>query len=182
MLRHRLSYLLIMVMYLAYLDGSGNDGPFVSRNQTKYFTRPVYGLAGFAMPADPEVIRAQDRDPVRTAVPFSSRIRTCINKCGLPQGPPAINKPSRSFCICEDSVAGSSAHLSWKESAPSADMRFIKMTVPYNLPWHDNVFILRGTFPITVGPVASRHFLAFNEHAEVVSIKNTIIACSCPCM
>lgn len=94
MLRRRLSYLLIMVIYLAYLDGFGNDGPFVSRNQTKYSKRPVFGLASFAMPADPQVVRAQDRDPVRTAVSFSSRIRTCINRCDLPHGPPAVNKPS----------------------------------------------------------------------------------------
>ena len=81
-------------MYPAYLDGFGHDAPFVSRNQPKYSTRPVFGLAGLAMPADLEVVRAQDRDPVRTAQPFSSRIRACANRCGLPQGPPAVNKPS----------------------------------------------------------------------------------------
>ena len=94
MLRHRLSSLLIIVMYSANLDGFRHDGPFVSRNQPKYRTRPAFGLAGFVMPADPEVVLAEDRDPVRTAGPFSSQIRTCANRCALPQEPPAVNKPS----------------------------------------------------------------------------------------
>ncbi len=52
MLRHGLSYFLIIVMYFAYLDEFGHDGPFVSRNHVKHSTSPVFGLAGFVMPAD----------------------------------------------------------------------------------------------------------------------------------
>ena len=39
-------------MYFAYLDEFGHDGPFVSREHPRYRTSPVFGLAGFVMPAD----------------------------------------------------------------------------------------------------------------------------------
>lgn len=39
-------------MYFAYLDEFGHDGPFVSREHPRYGASPVFGLAGFVMPAD----------------------------------------------------------------------------------------------------------------------------------
>lgn len=41
-----------MRYYIAYLDEFGHDGPFISRNDPKYSTSPVFGLAGFILPAD----------------------------------------------------------------------------------------------------------------------------------
>ena len=39
-------------MYLAYLDEFGHIGPFVDRKHSRYNDSPVFGLAGFAIPAD----------------------------------------------------------------------------------------------------------------------------------
>lgn len=39
-------------MYFAYLDEFGHDGPFVSRKHPRHNASPVFGLAGFVMPAD----------------------------------------------------------------------------------------------------------------------------------
>lgn len=41
-----------MRYYIAYLDEFGHDGPFISRNHSQYSTSPVFGLAGFILPAD----------------------------------------------------------------------------------------------------------------------------------
>ncbi|WP_406871247.1 DUF3800 domain-containing protein (plasmid) [Thioclava sp. 'Guangxiensis'] len=37
-------------MIFAYLDEFGHNGPYVSRNDKRYNTSPVFGLAGFLMP------------------------------------------------------------------------------------------------------------------------------------
>lgn len=39
-------------MYFAYLDEFGHIGPFVDRKHSRYNDSPVFGLAGFAIPAD----------------------------------------------------------------------------------------------------------------------------------
>ena len=39
-------------MYLVYLDEFGHLGPFVSYDDPKYRESPVFGLAGFGLPAD----------------------------------------------------------------------------------------------------------------------------------
>jgi hypothetical protein len=36
-----------VVLYIAYLDEFGHDGPFISRNHEKHNTSPVFGLGGF---------------------------------------------------------------------------------------------------------------------------------------
>ncbi len=41
-----------MRYFMAYLDEFGHDGPFISRVHPKYSTSPVFGLAGFIIPAD----------------------------------------------------------------------------------------------------------------------------------
>jgi len=38
--------------YIAYLDEFGHVGPFVSRADPKHRTSPVFGLAGYVLPAD----------------------------------------------------------------------------------------------------------------------------------
>ncbi len=38
--------------YFAYLDEFGHIGPYVTRSDPKYRESPVFGLAGFVMPAD----------------------------------------------------------------------------------------------------------------------------------
>ena len=40
-----------MSTFFAYLDGFGRMGPYVSRNHPRYNESPVFGLAGFVMPA-----------------------------------------------------------------------------------------------------------------------------------
>ena len=37
--------------YFAYLDEFGHIGPYISRTDPKYKTSPVFGLAGFVLPA-----------------------------------------------------------------------------------------------------------------------------------
>lgn len=39
-------------LYIAYLDEFGHAGPFVSRNDPRYRTSPVFGLGGFVLPSD----------------------------------------------------------------------------------------------------------------------------------
>ena len=39
------------VTYFAYLDEFGHIGPYISRTDPKYKTSPVFGLAGFVLPA-----------------------------------------------------------------------------------------------------------------------------------
>lgn len=39
-------------MYFAYLDEFGHIGPFVDRKHSRYNDSPVFGLTGFAIPAD----------------------------------------------------------------------------------------------------------------------------------
>lgn len=41
-----------MRYFIAYLDEFGHDGPYVSRSHAHYKTSPVFGLAGFIIPAD----------------------------------------------------------------------------------------------------------------------------------
>lgn len=41
-----------MRFYIAYLDEFGHDGPFVSRNDSRFRTSPVFGLAGFILPVE----------------------------------------------------------------------------------------------------------------------------------
>ncbi len=41
-----------MRYFIAYLDEFGHDGPYVSRTHSSYKTSPVFGLAGFIIPAD----------------------------------------------------------------------------------------------------------------------------------
>ena len=38
--------------YLAYLDEFGHIGPYVGRDDPKHRTSPVFGLAGYVLPAD----------------------------------------------------------------------------------------------------------------------------------
>jgi len=38
--------------YLAYLDEFGHIGPYISRHDPKHRTSPVFGLAGYVLPAD----------------------------------------------------------------------------------------------------------------------------------
>ena len=38
--------------YFAYLDEFGHVGPYVARTDPKYRESPVFGLAGFVLPAD----------------------------------------------------------------------------------------------------------------------------------
>ena len=38
--------------YLAYLDEFGHVGPYIARDDSHYRTSPVFGLAGFVLPAD----------------------------------------------------------------------------------------------------------------------------------
>ncbi len=38
--------------YFAYLDEFGHVGPYVARDHLQYKTNPVFGLAGFVLPAD----------------------------------------------------------------------------------------------------------------------------------
>ena len=38
--------------YIAYLDEFGHVGPYVARSDTRHNDSPVFGLAGFVMPAD----------------------------------------------------------------------------------------------------------------------------------
>jgi len=40
------------MIYLAYLDEFGHIGPFLSHHDARYKTSPVFGLAGFLLPAD----------------------------------------------------------------------------------------------------------------------------------
>ncbi len=40
------------MIYLAYLDEFGHIGPFVSRDHESHKTSPVFGLAGFLLPAE----------------------------------------------------------------------------------------------------------------------------------
>lgn len=42
---------LMTIMYIAYLDEFGHIGPYVSRNHSKHKTHPVFGFAGFYLPA-----------------------------------------------------------------------------------------------------------------------------------
>lgn len=39
-------------MHIVYLDEFGHIGPYLSRNSTKYGESPVFGMAGFILPAD----------------------------------------------------------------------------------------------------------------------------------
>ena len=41
-----------MTTYIAYLDEFGHVGPYLSRNDAKYKTSPVFGLGGIILPAD----------------------------------------------------------------------------------------------------------------------------------
>ena len=38
--------------YIAYLDEFGHVGPYVARSDPRHNDSPVFGLAGFVMPAD----------------------------------------------------------------------------------------------------------------------------------
>ena len=38
--------------YFAYLDEFGHVGPYVARTDPKYRESPVFGLAGFVLPAE----------------------------------------------------------------------------------------------------------------------------------
>ena len=40
------------VTYLAYLDEFGHIGPYVSKDDPKHRTSPVFGFAGFVLPAE----------------------------------------------------------------------------------------------------------------------------------
>ena len=42
----------LWMTYFAYLDEFGHIGPYVTRFDSKYHQSPVFGLAGFVMPAD----------------------------------------------------------------------------------------------------------------------------------
>jgi hypothetical protein len=39
-------------MLIAYLDEFGHIGPYISDSHTKFNTHPVFGYAGFVMPAE----------------------------------------------------------------------------------------------------------------------------------
>ena len=41
----------LWVTYFAYLDEFGHIGPYISRTDPKHKTSPVFGLAGFVLPA-----------------------------------------------------------------------------------------------------------------------------------
>ena len=43
---------LSVMVYFAYLDEFGHEGPFVSRHHPRHKTSPIFGLAGFVMPAN----------------------------------------------------------------------------------------------------------------------------------
>ncbi|WP_226020185.1 DUF3800 domain-containing protein [Serratia symbiotica] len=39
-------------IYIVYLDEFGHDGPYISKDHPKHCTHPVFGLGGFALPAN----------------------------------------------------------------------------------------------------------------------------------
>lgn len=125
MLRHRLSYLLIIVMYPAYLYGFGHDGPFVGRNHFQHTSVQCPDLlASLCLPIPRLSLRriVIQSEPQSHILPGSAHapIDALSHKGHLLQ-----TNQARCFRNCEASVAGSSAHLSWKDSTTSVAMQSI---------------------------------------------------------